>query len=325
MTARFVVAVTSGLIVLALTAVGCGSPESPQAVTVTPVNGMPGGAEEIKTAPPAGNTDCDREASLRPGPQPSPGAMPPGSTMAAILERGRLIVGVDQATNLFGSRNPATGRLEGFDIDLARELARDIFGDPDRVDLRVVTAAQRETALQEGQVDLVVRTYSITCDRKNKVAFSTPYYVAKQRILATKGSGIRSAADLSGKRVCAVKGTTSLAALFALDPRPTLYGVSQWTDCLVMIQQGQVDAISTDDVVLAGLKDQDQKNLELVGPSIGDEPYGVGVKLGNDDLVRFVNGALAQMREDGTWERLYQANLQEVAPSPGPPQARYQD
>ncbi len=320
MKARLVV----GLVLLALVA-ACGSPDSPQAVTVSPVNAMPGGAEEVTEAPAAGNADCDREASLRPGPLPSPGAMPPGSTMAAIVERGRLIVGVDQATNLFGSRNPATAELEGFDIDLAREIARRIFGDPNRVDLRVVTAAQREPALQEGQVDLVVRTYSITCDRKKKVAFSTPYYVAKQRILAVKGSGISSAADLSGKRVCAVKGTTSLSALYALDPRPTLYGVSQWTDCLVMLQQGQVDAISTDDVVLSGLEAQDQKNVELVGASIGDEPYGVGIKLENVDLVRFVNGALAEMREDGTWERLYQANLQEVAPSPGPPPARYQD
>ena len=318
------VRIAAALVVLALTA-ACGSPEAPEAVTVTPVNAMPGGAEEIVTAPAAGNADCDREASLRPGPQPAPGAMPPGSTMANILARGRLVVGVDQSTNLFGSRNPATGQLEGFDVDLARELARSIFGDPNRVDLRVVTAAQRETALQEGQVDLVVRTYSITCDRKKKVAFSTPYYIAKQRILATKNSGIRTAADLSGKRVCAVKGTTSLAALFALDPRPTLYGVGQWTDCLVMVQQGQVDAISTDDVVLSGLLAQDRRNLELVGASIGDEPYGVGVKLENQDLVRFVNGALDQMREDGTWERLYQANLQQVGPSPGPPTARYQD
>ena len=318
------VRIAVALVVLALTS-ACGSPEAPEAVTVTPVNAMPGGAEEIVTAPAAGNADCDREASLRPGPQPAPGAMPPGSTMANILARGRLIVGVDQSTNLFGSRNPATGQLEGFDVDLARELARSIFGDPNQVDLRVVTAAQRETALQEGQVDMVVRTYSITCDRKKKVAFSTPYYIAKQRILATKNSGIRTAADLSDKRVCAVKGTTSLAALFALDPRPTLYGVGQWTDCLVMVQQGQVDAISTDDVVLSGLLAQDRRNLELVGASIGDEPYGVGVKLENQDLVRFVNGALDQMREDGTWERLYQANLQQVGPSPGPPTARYQD
>ena len=179
--------------------------------------------------------------------------MPPGSTMAAIAERGRLIVGVDQNTYLFGFRNPSTGQLEGFDIDVAREIARAIFGDPDRIQLRVVDASQRESALQSGRWTWWSRTFSITCDRKRNVAFSTVYYYANQRILAAKGSGIDSAAALSDKRVCAVSGTTSLSALFALNPRPKLFGATTWTDCLVMLQQGQVDAISTDDAVLAGL------------------------------------------------------------------------
>jgi polar amino acid transport system substrate-binding protein len=121
-----------------------------------------------------------------------------------------------------------------------------------------------------------------------------------------------------------VRGTTSLSALFALDPRPTLFGVSNWTDCLVMLQQGQVDAISTDDAVLAGLAEQDP-NVELVGPSIAAEPYGIGIKKENGDLVRFVNGVLDEMRDDGTWERLYQDRLLILGPSPGPPTARYQD
>jgi polar amino acid transport system substrate-binding protein len=312
------------LFALALTAAGCGSATPPPLVSVAPIDARPAGAQEVTTAPEAANAECDREASLRPGPRPSPGAMPPGSTMAAIAARGRLIVGVDQNTYPFGSRNPTSGQLEGFDIDLAREIARGIFGDPDRIDLRVVDAGQRESALQSGQVDLVVRTYSITCNRKRSVAFSTVYYYANQRILAVKGSGIDSAAALSGKRVCAVRGTTSLSAVFALDPRPTLFGVTTWTDCLVMLQQGQVDAISTDDVVLFGLAAQDP-NVEVVGPSIAIEPYGVGVKKENTDLVRFVNGALDQMRADGTWERLYEAHLRSLGPSPGPPTARYGD
>lgn len=316
--------VAMALLVLALVAAGCGSSTSPTSVTVAPIDARPAGAQEVTNAPVAGMADCDREASLRPGPQPSPGAMPPGSTMAAIAERGRLVVGVDQNTYPFGFRNPASGQLEGFDIDLAREVARRIFGDPDRIDLRVVDASQRESALQSGQVDVVVRTYSITCDRKRSVEFSTVYYYANQRILAAKGSGIDSAAALSGKRVCAVRGTTSLSAMFALNPRPTLFSVTTWTDCLVMVQQGQIDAISTDDVVLFGLAAQDP-TVEVVGPSIAVEPYGVGIRKENIDLVRFVNGALDQMRADGTWERLYEAHLRSLGPSPGPPPARYGD
>jgi polar amino acid transport system substrate-binding protein len=316
--------VAAALLAVAIAAAGCESSTAPAPVTVAPVEAWPAGAQQVTTAPAAGNADCDREASLRPGPLPAPGAMPPGPTMASIVERGRLIVGVDQNTDLFGSRNPATGQLEGFDIDIAREIARAIFGDPDRIQFRVVDASQRETMLQKGLVDLVVRTYTITCDRKQKVDFSTVYYTAHQKVLTVKGSGIDSFPALSGRRVCAVSGTTSLSKLYELNPLPNVFGATTWTDCLLMLQQGQVDAISTDDVVLRGLAHQDP-NVEVVGDSVSDEPYGIGVKLGNSDLVQFVNGVLERMRRDGTWERLYDAHLQSLGPSPGPPTAKYQD
>ncbi|AQA01239.1 ABC transporter substrate-binding protein [Mycobacterium sp. MS1601] len=311
--------------VAAVTLAGCSSSAPEQPVAVSPVYPSPAGAQDVTEVPATPPVDCDREASLRPGPLPAPGAMPPGSSMAAIQERGRLVVGVDQNTFLFGFRNPSTGQLEGFDIDIAHEIARAIFGDPDRVDLRVVDASQREAALQSGQVDLVVRTFSITCARKQNIGFSTVYYNAEQRVLALKGAGIDSAAtDLLGKRVCAVNGTTSMATLYNLQKRPELVGVSSWTDCLVMLQQGQVDAISTDDAVLAGLARQDP-TVEMMGDSLGVEPYGVGVRLENVDLVRFVNAVLERMRDDGTWERLYARHLQSFGPSPGPPAPRYQD
>lgn len=303
---------------------GCAAPTPPVSVGVAPVDARPAGVQEVSTAPAVADEGCDREASVRPGPQPAPGSMPPGSTMAAIAERGRLVVGVDQNQFLFGFRDPATGRLEGFDIDIAREIARAIFGDPDRVDLRVVEAGDRESVLQSGLVDIVARTFSINCARKNNVAFSTVYFNADQRLLTRKGSGIASAADLAGKRACAVTGTTSLAKLFALNPGDTVFGAPTWTDCLVMLQQGQIDAVGTDYVVLAGLAAQDP-NVEVVGPSLGLEPYGVGIKKENVDLVRFVNGVLENLRSDGTWQRLYQNRLQSLGPSPGPPPARYED
>jgi polar amino acid transport system substrate-binding protein len=157
------------LTVIALAVAGCGSSAAPESVSVAPVEPRPSGAAEVTAAPAAANADCDREASSpAQRPLPSPGAMPAGSTMARIAERGRLIVGVDQNTYLFGFRNPATGQLEGFDIDIAREVARAIFGDPNRIELRVVDASQRESVLQNDEVDLVVRTYSITCARKQR-------------------------------------------------------------------------------------------------------------------------------------------------------------
>ena len=125
--------------------------------------------------------------------------------------------------------------------------------------------------------------------------------------------------------MCAVSGTTSLIRLYELNPKPTLIGATNWTDCLLMLQQAQVDAISTDDVVLFGLAAQDP-NVEVVGDSLGIEPYGVGIKKGNDDLVRFVNGALAaDTRRRNLGAPLRRRGLRSLGPSPGPPEARYQD
>jgi polar amino acid transport system substrate-binding protein len=314
------------LLALAMAVAGCNGAATPRpSVSIAPAPVRPAGAQDITTMPQPPNDDCgDREASLRPEPLPSPNAMPAGSTMAEIAARGRLIVGVDQNTYMFGYRDPSSVEIKGFDIDLAREIARSIFGDPDRIKLQVVDASQRETALESGQVDLVVRTYSITCDRKKEVDFSTTYFYANQRILVAKDSQIHSAADLVGRRVCAVSGTTSLPRLLAVNPNMTVVGVANWTDCLLMLQQGQVDAISTDDAVLVGLAHQDP-NMELVGPSLGIEPYGVGIKKGNDDLVRFVNGVLDDIRNEGTWKQLYDRWLTSLGPSPGPPAPRYQD
>ena len=306
------------LLGIALVATACGSSTPPPPpVSVAPAVVRPAGAVDITEAPPVTAEQCDAEASLRP-------SQVSGPALDAIRARGRLIVGVDQNTFNIGYREPISGHLEGFDIDLAREFARSLFGDPNRIDLQVVDAQQRESALRSGQVDLVVRTFSITCERRKKVDFSTVYFYANQRILSPIDSQIDSPAELSGKRVCALIGTTSLTRLSELRPRPNLIGVERWTDCLVMLQQGQIDAISTDDVVLAGLAEQDP-SVDVVGPSLGIEPYGVGVKKGNDDLVRYVNAALERIRRDGTWERLYTKWFSDLGPAPTPPEPKYRD
>lgn len=234
------------------------------------------------------------------------------------------MVGVDQNTFLFGFRNPKTGLLEGFDIDIAREMARDILGDPTKIQFQALTSAQRIPALQSGQVDLVVRSMTITCRRLNDVAFSTVYYQASQRILARTDSAIKGAADLGGKRACATTGSTSVSTMLALKPAPTVYGVADWTDCLVMLQQGQVDAVSTDDSILAGLAQQDPY-LQVVGTSLSPEPYGIGIKRDASDLIRFVNGVLDRLRTDGTWQRIYARWLSGLGPTPAPPVAAYRD
>lgn len=264
----------------------------------------------------------DPTASLRPT---GAGAAARGPTIDAIRARGRLVVGLDTGSNLFSFRDPVSGTIVGFDADIAREVARDLFGNPEQIEYRSLGSAERESALQNHLVDIVAKTMTINCERRQKVTFSTVYLHANQRVLAVKNSGIRSLADLAGRRVCIVSGTTSLDHMRREQPAATILTVPTWADCLVVLQQRQVDAISTDDAVLAGLATQDSSYTELVGPSISVEPYGIGIPKGNDDLVRFVNGTLERIRNDGTWARLYQQYLIALGPVPAPPVPTYQD
>jgi polar amino acid transport system substrate-binding protein len=279
----------------------------------------PAGAQDPATIPSAaaaGAKDCDPRASLRPR------SGDPAPNVDRIRARGRLIVGVDQNTYLFGYRDATSGQVVGFDIDIAKHIAAAIFGDPNRIQLTAITSAQRIPFVQNGSVDLVVRTMTITCDRLKQVGFSTVYYEAGQRVLVSRASTAKGIADLGGKKVCAAAGSTSIANIAKAASHPVPVSVADWTDCLVMLQQGQVEAISTDDTILAGLAAQDP-NTKLVGDRFTDEPYGVAMSKSAPDLERFVNGVLDRMRADGTWAAIYTKWL--GAPTPPPPAARYLD
>ena len=312
------------LAVVALLAASCGSPGKP--VDPAPVGdaGWPQPAHVAGADSSAGggsDTTCNPLASLSPT---SGTSIPDGSTMAKIKERGKLIAGVDQTTYLFGFRNPTSGNLEGFDIDMVNEIARQIFGAPEgRVQFRAITSGQREDVLKKHQVDIVVRTYSITCSRKNAVQFSSVYYVAGQRLLVTKESKATKLADLTGKKVCAAKKSTS-AAKIATDPAKLVaVSVDNWSDCLVMLQQGQVDAVSTDDTILAGMAAQDP-TLQVVGDQFTQENYGIGVPKDNEDMVRFVNAVLENIRNSGAWQKSYHRWVEPSLGPASPPQAQYQ-
>jgi polar amino acid transport system substrate-binding protein len=317
-------------IALALTTVatvlaGCGQSA---AMVVTPVPTLPpptpAGMQVMSPQPPLppdkSADKCGPTASLRPFTNPADA----DAALAKIRARGRLIVGLDIGSNLFSFRDPITGEITGFDVDIAGEVARDIFGTPSQVEYRILSSAERITALKESQVDLVVKTMTITCERRKQVNFSTVYLDAYQRILAPRDSSITKPSDLSGKRVCVARGTTSLNRIREIAPPPIVVEVVNWADCLVTLQQRQVDAVSTDDSILAGLVSQDPY-LHIVGPNMGTQPYGVGVNLDNTGLVRFVNGTLERIRRDGTWNTLYRKWLSVLGPAPAPPSPKYVD
>jgi polar amino acid transport system substrate-binding protein len=297
--------------------------------------------------------------------------MPAGSYMATIYDRvrarangGYLTVGVDQNNLLWGYRN-SKGQLAGFDIDMVDQIAKAIFGPQWNQHIKYVIVPNRDRipAVTSGRVDIVAETMTITCARQHPaprqhdptaccVDFSTEYYDAAQRILVPVGSPIHSVADLSGRRVCAAVTSTSLVNLTTENPAARQVAVVNQTDCLVMLQQGQVDAISTDDTILQGLAAQDP-NLELAKLRPGahndprycpndandpyvclsNEPYGMAISQNNRDFTEFVNAVLEQERTDGTpatpstWAQIWSANLGPLlrTPPPAPPQPAYRD
>ncbi len=263
-------------------------------------------APQITVKPPAAQTCTDFRRSYAPsGALPSPGQMPSGSKMAEIQQRGRLIAGVSADSYLLGSRNPLTDRIEGFDIDLVHEIADAILGPDARVELRVITAADRIPVLEKKQVDVVVRNMTVNCDRWKQVAFSAVYYEAGQKLLIRKGVAIKGFEDLAGKRVCAPLGTTSMDNLVRRAPEVVPVGAANHSGCLVALQQGDVEAITGDDTVLAGLAAQDPYAEVLQGKAVTQEPYGVAMNAQDVDLARFVNGVLERSRADGSWLKSY--------------------
>jgi polar amino acid transport system substrate-binding protein len=309
---------------LAFITAACGTASSPPPVATgvpepTP-SGVTIGPAALTGTPPLGGT-CKPLPDVAPtGPLPAPRHMPAGSTMEKIYQRGYLVVGVDQTTDFFGYRD-AQGNLEGFDDDIARQVAKAIFGNQNAIRFVVITSAQRIPDVRNRTVDLVADNMTITCGRLRQVAFSADYYNAGQTILVPSNSGVTSIRQLGGQRVCAAAGTTSINEIGQQRPQPIPVAVQNWTDCLLLLQQGQVAAISTDNSVLIGLQAQDPDTTMITKP-FTCEPHGLAMSMapGARDLVRFVNGVLEQMRTDGEWQRLYTTRVaRHLGPQAQPP------
>jgi polar amino acid transport system substrate-binding protein len=270
------------------------------------------------------DTSCQPRKSLRPsGALPAPGKMPAGSYMAEIQKRGRLVLGTSQDTLLFSSRNPFTGKLEGFDVDMGRQIAQAIFGDPNKIQIKVIAYDKRVPDAADGTVDIVADTMTINCARWKTVNFSTVYYDAGQRVLVSSDSTVKSINDLGGKKVCAAVGSTSLDNIGKVPAKPVPVGRPGFADCLVAFQQNEVDAISTDDVILAGLAAQDPY-AKVVGARFTEEPYGMAMSNQHPEFTRFVNAVLAKNQADGTWKATYDKWLgTQFGAAPNPPAAEY--
>ncbi|MDK8307339.1 glutamate ABC transporter substrate-binding protein [Corynebacterium imitans] len=283
----------------------------------------PGAIVDPAGVPPAGefsSADFDWPGSLAPL-EEEDGI---GGALHKIRERGRLLVGIDQSQYLLSYRDTAVGELRGFEVDLAHEIAKDILGDPEKVDFRFVESASRAEMLQSGAVDVVIRTMSITQERAQKVAFSTPYMSSYVRVLTPRDRGIDTIEQLAGKRVCIVDGTNLLNLTRTVAPESEVLRTRSWSDCLMATQQFQADAVLADDAILAGMTAQDP-HAEILPDSLARQLYAVGIPKGHDDLVRAVNSTIERIRNDGTWTRMHQQWLGDSLADPTPPPVMYRE
>ena len=341
MTRSRIPALLAAAVVLAACGTGTGAPQAAAPEAAAPV----AAAAPAALPPPE---ECEPNDIL------ATASLSPGSRTAAqlartpavqeIKRRGRLIVGTSGDVLLWGARDPKSGQLQGFDILLAQDIARAIFGTPaDRpppVEFRVINYAQRLPAVSDevregqqpvsSQVDLVLHTMTINCTRWEQIAFSIEYYRAGQRILVRADNpkldprtGDMQITDLDeGTEICVPAGSTNVELLESKYRQFKPVPVPEIGECLVKFQRGEIGVITGDDTVLAGFAAQDPY-AKVVGAFLSTEPYGIGVDRTKPDLVRFVNAVLEDVR-GARWAQIYTATMgKEIPKVPGMPPAEY--
>ncbi|WP_367046258.1 glutamate ABC transporter substrate-binding protein [Streptomyces sp. Je 1-332] len=247
--------------------------------------------------------------------------LPQSSTWKKAKRRGHLVVGAKEDQPFLGEKNPATGQYTGFDIEIAKMISASLGFDPNSIRFRTIASANRETALQNGQIDYYVGTYTINDLRKKLVGFAGPYYMAGQGLLVrTDEDDINGPQDLNGKRVCSAAGSTPYQRIQKEYPKAILVAYDTYSVCVDNLLTYQVDAVTTDDAILIGYAAKVPDELKVVGKPFSKEPYGIGVPR-SDNALRFaVDDALAAREKDGDWKKAYDATLGlSGVPAPKPP------
>ncbi len=209
----------------------------------------------------------------------------------------------------------------GMDVDVAKYVADQLGVAADKVEFVQAPSAQRETLIETGQVDLVVATYSITDARKEKVSFAGPYFIAGQDLLVrSDDTSITGPDTLEGKKLCSVTGSTSASKVKEKVPGVNLQEFGTYSECVAALASGAIDALTTDDTILAGYASQPQYKgkLKVVGNTFSEEKYGIGLKKGDTEMCQKVTDAINKMIADGEWQKIVDANLGEAGYKPGP-------
>ncbi|BBG00820.1 ABC transporter substrate-binding protein [Pseudonocardia saturnea] len=242
-------------------------------------------------------------------------------TFDAITQRGRVVIGVRDDQPGLGFRDATTGDFSGFDVEMARMVAGGLGFGPDQIDYRVVPSAAREDVIERGEIDYMVGTYTINDNRKQRVGFAGPYYVAGQSLLVrADDTEITGPETLQGKAVCSVTGSTPIQRVRDDGLTDQIVEFQTYSQCVDQLQNNQVDAVTTDDAILLGFASQNPEQLKVVGDTFSDEPYGIGVPRDDTAFRNKVNDLLQAADDDGTWQTIYDGTLG-VSGTPGTPPA----
>ncbi len=241
-----------------------------------------------------------------------------GSTMAKLAEAGTINIGTKFDQPLFGLKGPGDVPV-GFDVEIGKLIAAKLGIPASGINWSETVSANREPFIENGKVDLVVATYTINDTRKEVVSFAGPYYSAGQDLLVLEGNpdGITGPEDLAGKKVCTVSGSTSEKNI--AEYSSDIIATDTYSNCLGPLRSGEVAAVTTDNVILAGLADQNPGEFEVVNNAFTEEPYGIGVALDDTDFRNFINDVLEESYADGSWVKAWESTAGTVLDTPTPP------
>ncbi|GGX70451.1 glutamate ABC transporter substrate-binding protein [Streptomyces minutiscleroticus] len=223
----------------------------------------------------------------------------------------KITIGIKFDQPGLGLKEP-DGSYSGFDVDVATYVAKELGYKESDIEWKETPSADRETALERGDVDFIVATYSINDERKKKVDFAGPYLLAHQDLLVRSDEKVTEGEDLNGKKLCSVTGSTSAQNVkndFA--PKAQLQQTGTYSECMDGLVSGAVDALTTDDSILAGYASQEQYKgkVKLAGLKLSNENYGIGVKKGDTEMVDKINTALEKMVADKAWDKAVEDNF----------------
>jgi len=240
-------------------------------------------------------------------------AFPAGSRMKELADGGKIIVGTKFDQPLFGLKG-LSGKPEGFDVKIAELIAGKLGIAADKIEFVETVSANREPFLQQKKVDMVIATYTINDKRDEVVDFAGPYFVAGQDILVAKGNPkkITGPDALTGLNVCSVSGSTPASTIQTKYPQAKLTLFDTYTKCRDALGNGQVDAVTTDNVILSGYVDQAPDKFELVGKPFTQEPYGIGLPEGQEPFCDFINKVLVDAGADGSYAKAFESTAGKV-------------